>query len=136
MKLGSMDLAQYKPAEIHLHPDFNINNESTQGYDIALIKLDKPINSSSFGYLKENICLPEKSDVYQDIGTEYAMTAGWGGDAWSNKLLQMAYLKIVINQTEVKRLAGYEQSFITQKLNDQKICMVRKFYVALEHLVQ
>src|ERR1700712_5090867 len=84
----------YYSVEVHSYPDFNNENITLSSRDIALIKLNKPINTSANGLfaIENNICLPpQRESTALESDPEYAITAGW---AFVPKdRLQLMYLK-------------------------------------------
>ncbi|XP_039738630.1 plasma kallikrein isoform X2 [Pteropus medius] len=89
--------------EIIIHPNYNIS-EST--HDIALIKLEAPLNYTEF---QKPICLPSKDDT----NTIYSncWITGWGFTKERGEIqniLQKANIPLVTNEECQKRYRNYE----------------------------
>ena len=80
----------YESNESYIHPEF----EADGMYDIALVKLNKPVTINDD---VNNICLPQKwiknsSRYWGTADFEYVNIGGWGGPS---QLLRIAYWKIM-----------------------------------------
>ena len=110
----------------YIYPGFNVENLTLRTHDIALIKLNKPINTSANGLfaIENNICLPPKRESPAlESYPEYAMTAGWGDEAIQNSRLQIMYLKIDFQTKHSVPNLGANIVY-TLKLDDQRFCSV------------
>ena len=100
----------YESNETYVHPDY-FNNQTTLTHDLALLRMNKPINTSAD---ENSICLPEKwSDDYPLIREQlqYVMFAGWGKPTQHLRMapkiwLNMRYpnLPVFLYQTEVVKI--------------------------------
>ncbi|XP_054845908.1 plasma kallikrein isoform X2 [Eublepharis macularius] len=68
----SEDTPFFKVQEVIVHPDYEISEE---GYDIALMKLDRPMN---FSDLQQALCLPANEDTKENTGYTNCWVTGWG----------------------------------------------------------
>nr|XP_019591746.1 PREDICTED: plasma kallikrein isoform X2 [Rhinolophus sinicus] len=92
-----------KIKEIIIHQNYNI---SETAHDIALIKLEAPLNYTEF---QKPICLPSKDDT-NAIYTNCWVT-GWGYTKERGEIentLQKANIPLVTNEECQKRYRGYE----------------------------
>ncbi|XP_048365632.1 plasma kallikrein [Sphaerodactylus townsendi] len=62
----------FKVQEIIVHPQYEISEE---GYDIALMKLDRPMN---FSDLQQPLCLPANEETNENPGYTSCWVTGWG----------------------------------------------------------
>ncbi|XP_015280486.1 PREDICTED: plasma kallikrein [Gekko japonicus] len=66
------DTPFFKVQEIIVHPEYEVSEE---GYDIALMKLDRPMN---FSDLQQPLCLPTNEDTKENTGYTNCWVTGWG----------------------------------------------------------
>ncbi|XP_034627936.1 plasma kallikrein [Trachemys scripta elegans] len=102
------DTPVFKVQEIIIHPQYVI---AETGYDIALMKLDKPMN---FTNLQSPICLPSK----EETNTIYTncQVIGWGYTKEQDQvqdILQKATIPLISNEECQTR---YQQDRITDKM--------------------
>ncbi|KAG6922966.1 kallikrein B1, partial [Chelydra serpentina] len=102
------DTPVFKVQEIIIHPQYVI---AETGYDIALMKLDKPMN---FTDLQQPICLPSKEET--NTMYTHCWVIGWGYTKEQDQvqdILQKATIPLVSNEECQTR---YQQDRIDNKM--------------------
>lgn len=80
-----------KAAKVITHPNFTIYKATTEGFDIALVKLDERV---PFDHHIQPICFPEKGED-EDIVGKMATLTGWGRvfeDEAFSQILQQVFI--------------------------------------------
>ncbi|XP_054715340.1 transmembrane protease serine 9-like [Uloborus diversus] len=109
----------YKVSEVHVHEHFNENSFEN---DIALLKLQEPLNIKDAGGYVNGICLPKNRD--DPMG--FARATGWGHEyrgGVTSDILKQVVLPIVDRDTCNQK---YDASSTYKPIFSQMICAGQK----------
>ncbi|KAJ8711038.1 hypothetical protein PYW07_008280 [Mythimna separata] len=101
VRAGLVDLTNpeyvFETAEWYIHPKYNLNSSNLQAYNIALIKLQRPV---VFTELLKPIQIQSTADAFRDYAGEQVYASGHGRTSTNgpeSDVLRWVYLRAISN---------------------------------------